>query len=138
MPARSGSRSPASSGSPTRRWDSPSVNLRTTPNVSRHLLRIAVTVGFILLIAAFHLIQPYRLLFFSHEQLPLLLHSLGRLVFCGYVFFAIALSDLLDPWLFHARCFLPRLPSCTAWFRAAAATPSLLWRQQPSLRLASS
>jgi hypothetical protein len=40
--------------------------------------------GFILLIAAFHLIQPYRLLFFSHEQLALLLHSLGRLVFCGY------------------------------------------------------
>jgi hypothetical protein len=41
-------------------------------------------VGFVLLIVAFHLIQPYRLLFFSHEQLPLLLHSLGRLVFCGY------------------------------------------------------
>jgi hypothetical protein len=34
-------------------------------------------VGFILLIAAFHLIQPYRLLFFSHEQLPL---SIGNLV----------------------------------------------------------
>jgi hypothetical protein len=52
--------------------------------VSQHFLRIAVTAGFIAVIAAFHLIQPYRLLFFSHGQVPLLLHSLGRVVFCGY------------------------------------------------------
>jgi hypothetical protein len=84
-------------------------------------------VGFILLIAAFHLIQPYRLLFFSHEQLPLLLHSLGRLVFCGYyiaILFSIGnlvLSQVAKPAVAFALSPLEEIAS-----RFSAATSSSL------------
>ena len=95
--------------------------------MSRHLLRIAATLGFILLIAAFHLIQPYRLLFLSHDQLALLLHSLGRLVFCGYyiaILFSIGnlvLSQVAKPAMAFALSPLEEIAS-----RFSAATSSSL------------
>lgn len=56
-----------------------------------YILRADVAAGFLALVVAFHFVQPYRLIFFSHTQLVQIAYSFGRLVFCAY-YFAILFS----------------------------------------------